>query len=912
MTKKPLVCAILATFSLPAMAQTELTDEPTVVLDEVLVTSQASQNSGFAFNNTKKASDVTVTRDKLKHRSATLGNALANELGVHSNPFGGGSSAPVVRGQEGVRLKILQNGTDVIDVSSMSPDHVVAADTLLAERVELVRGANTLLYSTASPAGVINVVDGRIPERMPEGAIQENMEGEAILRYNTNSNEKVATAGVTFGVGENIAVRVEGLSRNADEYKVPHFQADKMLDYLPGSENKSTVGMVGVSYIGDRGFIGASYSRRKDRYGIPGHIHCDSKREHFIKWHDLSKSNYYLPIYPHLMEDEDIYDNPHTHCSHDHEDHVGEHNPTGIPVNHEHHSPWIDMETDRYDIRGELRQPITGLDKVKLSLTYADYYHDEKDAGNEQTLDNFKPSERQTTVDRGYASSIFTKKGFNSRLEFYHTPTERLSGMIGVQYQDHKSSAGEAYLPSYFESEEEWQKAQSQNINQYRPYLLVPNTNKSFSVFGLEQFKLDNLTFEVAARYEKQKTPIDYEQHLLDHALEYFLSKAQVKAPDHPDLSTYKQSAASYAGTALWDITPEYRLSFTYSHNERIPSPMELYYQGGHLATSSFEHGNKNLAKEKSDNYEIGLTHTGDKLSYKGSAYYSDFDNYIFNENIAKEGNLYMRRYNQTTAKFYGLEGEMTYQPNMNHSITLFGDMVRGKIGALPDVKGRLMHAGRKWVYFDDDIKEMTVDEYGDYDDTSDLTCSSKMPEEWGQINEYNECSTTINVYKNGTTIAGEEDYDRLARHATNAPRVPPSRLGLRWQGYFGDNWSANAEFSHVFSQNKVTTSTIAIKPEFRRPEGCERIDSDCVVSEYGSENNPLTMQPRYVVENKTAGYNLLNLGVDYNNVYKNVDYTLSLRANNLLNEQIYVHNSFLPFVPQMGRNVTLGLTTKF
>ncbi|OAV01823.1 MULTISPECIES: TonB-dependent receptor [Moraxella] len=66
------------------------------------------------------------------------------------------------------------------------------------------------------------------------------------------------------------------------------------------------------------------------------------------------------------------------------------------------------------------------------------------------------------------------------------------------------------------------------------------------------------------------------------------------------------------------------------------------------------------------------------------------------------------------------------------------------------------------------------------------------------------------------------------------------------------------------------------------------------------------------MVENKTTGYNLLNLGVDYNNVYKNMDYMLSLRANNLLDEQIYVHNSFLPFVLQMGRNVTLGLTTKF
>ena len=151
-----------------------------------------------------------------------------------------------------------------------------------------------------------------------------------------------------------------------------------------------------------------------------------------------------------------------------------------------------------------------------------------------------------------------------------------------------------------------------------------------------------------------------------------------------------------------------------------------------------------------------------------------------------------------------------------------------------------------------------------------------------------------------------------MARNPTYAPRVPPSRLGIRWQGYFGDHWSANAEFNHVFAQNKVATSTVAIKPQFKQPEGCQRHESHCRISDYGSDNNPLTMQPRYITENKTAGYNLLNVGLDYNNAYRNVDYTLSIRANNLLNEQIYIHNSFLPFVPQMGRNLTLGLTAKF
>ncbi|VEI45010.1 iron-regulated outer membrane protein [Actinobacillus equuli] len=72
--------------------------------------------------------------------------------------------------------------------------------------------------------------------------------------------------------------------------------------------------------------------------------------------------------------------------------------------------------------------------------------------------------------------------------------------------------------------------------------------------------------------------------------------------------------------------------------------------------------------------------------------------------------------------------------------------------------------------------------------------------------------------------------------------------------------------------------------------------------------NNNLPMVARKVTENKTQGYNLLNLGIDYNRIIKNVDYTFSLRANNVLNEQIYIHNSFLPYVPQIGRNFTFAV----
>ena len=115
-------------------------------LEEVTVIGKRPQTAQPLSGN-RKASDMLIDGEKFKSRSATLGNALAKEPGIHSNPFGGGASAPVIRGQEGVRVKILQNGSDVVDMSSLSPDHAVAVDTLLAQKVEVLRGTSTLAYA---------------------------------------------------------------------------------------------------------------------------------------------------------------------------------------------------------------------------------------------------------------------------------------------------------------------------------------------------------------------------------------------------------------------------------------------------------------------------------------------------------------------------------------------------------------------------------------------------------------------------------------------------------------------------------------------------------------------------------------------------------------------------------------------
>lgn len=132
--------------------------------------------------------------------------------------------------------------------------------------------------------------------------------------------------------------------------------------------------------------------------------------------------------------------------------------------------------------------------------------------------------------------------------------------------------------------------------------------------------------------------------------------------------------------------------------------------------------------------------------------------------------------------------------------------------------------------------------------------------------------------------------YEVIKIPNTYTPRLSPKRMGLRINGEHGDKFSSILEYTHVSTQNKTSNATIVYKD---------------------SEDND-RIKYRIVLEDKTDGYHLLNAGIDYHGDKGNMDYTISLRANNLLNERIYIHNSFLPYVLQMGRNVSLALTMNF
>lgn len=116
------------------------------------------------------ASGAVLAGDELAARvRSTIGETLAHQPGISSTAFGPSASRPVLRGFQGERGRLLIDGVGTLDVSNTSPDHAVALNPLVADRIELLRGPAALLYASGSNGGVVNTVSGRIARRAPPG-----------------------------------------------------------------------------------------------------------------------------------------------------------------------------------------------------------------------------------------------------------------------------------------------------------------------------------------------------------------------------------------------------------------------------------------------------------------------------------------------------------------------------------------------------------------------------------------------------------------------------------------------------------------------------------------------------------------------------------------------------------------------
>ncbi|MFM7741980.1 MAG: TonB-dependent receptor [Verrucomicrobiota bacterium] len=197
---------------------------------------------------------ILASADLDRLAQSNIGDLLADLPGVVSSYFGPNAGRPVIRGLDGDRLKITQNGVNSLDASASSPDHAVSVDPLAIREAQVLRGPAALLYSTSILGGVINLVDARIPDQRL--AQRQSVTGRL------GSVDGLRSVGVLAeGSAGSFSYHVDGFDKSTDDLRTP---VGRIAD--TSADNRGAC--VGVSYLTANGYVGLSYSGLDSTYGV--------------------------------------------------------------------------------------------------------------------------------------------------------------------------------------------------------------------------------------------------------------------------------------------------------------------------------------------------------------------------------------------------------------------------------------------------------------------------------------------------------------------------------------------------------------------------------------------------------------------------------------------------------------------
>jgi iron complex outermembrane recepter protein len=477
---------------------------------------------------------VSVLRgDQLtQNQSSTLGQTLNQLPGVSSSDFGPNSSRPVIRGLDGDRIRIMNNGGASMDVSGLSYDHAVGIEPLLVEQIEVVRGPAALQYGGSAIGGAVNVIDNRIPKAPVKG-----VNGRGELRAGGAESERAAAGVVTVGDGR-FALHVDGADRKTDDLKVPK-QAGRRDEDGPGSLNQGRLlnsnsdqqsGAIGASLTGDHGYLGISLDSYKNDYGT-GLFEVEDDET------DLTKPKR------------------------------------------------IRLKQERLTLAGEQRNlagKMGPLESIRGSFSSTDYKHEE--------------------LAGGEVEATYKNKGWDSRIEGTHLPIQTslgaLKGAWGIQGSESKFSATGSEHHGTF----------------------VPNAKTdSKALFVFEELSFaPGKAVNAGFRYEDVKVQsLGGVKHIDNGVSETFDVDSKKFKPFSLALGYRQDMGAGWTGTA--------GLSYT----ERAPTFYELYADGEHHATGTYERGNSSNKKEKGTTLELGMKFKTPTTRANFSAYVTEFSNFI-------------------------------------------------------------------------------------------------------------------------------------------------------------------------------------------------------------------------------------------------------------------------------------------
>ena len=313
--KKRLVLLIGGALSAVAASHTAYADTP-VEMGKLIVTSDPF---GDRVVDDLINSVTVITDEELARRqSTTLGETLDGLPGVHNSDFGPGAGRPVLRGLQGSRVQILNNGLRVVDVAGEGADHNVAIDTSNAAQIEILRGPATLLYGGNASGGVINVISEHFN---PNFSDQINVNGQ--FAYSGNGNQRLGNLGLSLPLSDNFVIRTDYAGQRSDDFDIDGFQGIDQTASDKGTIENSGIDTNSFSVTGlysqDWGFAALGYSRWKTSYGLPAVI-------------------------------------------------------TGVGEEEQAH---IRADYDRIDFRSEINDPFAGIHTARFKVAYTEFYQGE-------------------------------------------------------------------------------------------------------------------------------------------------------------------------------------------------------------------------------------------------------------------------------------------------------------------------------------------------------------------------------------------------------------------------------------------------------------------------------------------------------------------------------------------------------
>ncbi len=284
----------------------------------------------------------------------------------------------------------------------------------------------------------------------------------------------------------------------------------------------------------------------------------------------------------------------------------------------------LDVKQTRADLRAEINPASGFIDAIRFRAGYADYKHNELE-------------------ETGEIGTTFLNQGMEGRLDLVQRERNGWQGAIGAQVfvRDLNIIGAEKFLPR--------------------------SETRQLGIYTVQSFDLGRARAEIGGRVER--------------------TTASAAADDDLGNADLRRRFTAKSGSAgvSYEIGTGWRVGLNLSYTERAPAAEELFANGPHAGTQAFEVGNPLFAEEKSKGIEATLRGNGDGYSLAASAYYSDFDGFIYEQpNGDIEDDLPVFQFLQDDARHYGVEIEATARlaqiGNFAINLDTVGDYTRAKI----------------------------------------------------------------------------------------------------------------------------------------------------------------------------------------------------------------------------------------